>query len=55
MELAYIDVPDEFYRKRHPEAGSAGKGELQGMSVGNGGYTRLEFSIPVQRTHRLPW
>lgn len=45
MELAYIDVPEEYtgvviqkltYRK----------GALQGMSQAAGGYSRLEFSIP---------
>ena len=36
MELAFVDVPDEFSRK----------GELQGMSPTHGGYTRLQFLIP---------
>ncbi|MCD8122176.1 MAG: translational GTPase TypA [Clostridiales bacterium] len=45
MELAYIDVPEEFTRTIIQKLTSR-KGELQGMSPTNGGYTRLEFSIP---------
>ena len=45
MELAYIDVPDEFAGTVIQKL-SLRKGELQGMSAGNGGYTRMEFSIP---------
>lgn len=45
MELAYIDVPDEFTGAIIQKLTSR-KGELQGMSPANGGYTRLEFSIP---------
>ena len=45
MELAYIDVPDEF-SGNVIEKLSSRKGELQSMSTSNGGYTRLEFSIP---------
>lgn len=45
MELAYIDVPDEFSGAVIQKL-SARKGELQSMGSGSGGYTRLEFSIP---------
>ena len=45
MELAYVDVPDEFTGAVIQKLTSR-KGELQGMSPTNGGYTRLEFSIP---------
>ena len=45
MEQAVIDVPDEF-SGIVIEKLSFSKGELQGMSRSNGGYTRLEFLIP---------
>lgn len=45
MELAYIDVPEEFSGSVIEKL-SARKGELRNMSAANGGYTRLEFSIP---------
>ena len=45
MELAYIDVPEEFSGSVIQKLSNR-KGELQGMSPLNGGYTRLEFSIP---------
>ena len=45
MELAYVDVPDEFSGTVINKL-SMRKGELQGMSQTTGGYTRLEFSIP---------
>lgn len=45
MEIAYIDVPEEFAGAVIQKLTSR-KGELQGMSPANGGYTRLEFSIP---------
>lgn len=45
MELAYIDVPDEFSGAVIQKL-SARKGELLNMGTGSGGYTRLEFSIP---------
>ncbi|MEG7529884.1 MAG: translational GTPase TypA, partial [Hungatella sp.] len=45
MELAYIDVPEEFTGAVIQKL-TARKGELQGMSPANGGYTRLEFEIP---------
>ncbi len=45
MELAYIDVPEEFSGSVIQKLSNR-KGELQGMSPMNGGYTRLEFSIP---------
>lgn len=45
MELVYIDVPEEFAGNVIQKLSSR-KGELMGMSEGNGGYTRLEFSIP---------
>ena len=45
MEQAFIDVPDEF-SGIVIEKLSFRKGELQGMSRSNGGYTRLEFLIP---------
>jgi GTP-binding protein len=45
MEIAYIDVPEEFTGAVIQKL-TGRKGELQGMSPANGGYTRLEFSIP---------
>ncbi|SHO50520.1 translational GTPase TypA [Anaerocolumna xylanovorans] len=45
MERAIIDVPDEFTGTVIDKL-SQRKGELQGMSNGNGGYSRLEFIIP---------
>ena len=45
MELAYIDVPDEF-SGTVIEKLSQRKGELRSMGTATGGYTRLEFSIP---------
>ncbi len=45
MELAYIDVPDEFSGTVIQKL-SQRKGELQAMTPINGGYTRLQFSIP---------
>ena len=45
MELAYIDVPDEFSGAVIQKL-SQRKGELLGMTPINGGYTRLQFSIP---------
>ena len=48
MELAYIDVPDEFtgavIEKLRPAKGRASQYGL----YRNGGYTRLEFSIPAR-------
>lgn len=44
-ELAYVDVADEFSGAVIQRL-SERKGELQGMSVGDGGTTRLEFRIP---------
>ena len=45
MELAYIDVPEEFAGSVIEKL-SQRKGELQNMGTANGGYTRLEFIIP---------
>ncbi len=45
MEIAYIDVPEEF-SGTIIEKLSYRKGELQNIGMANGGYTRLEFSIP---------
>ena len=45
MELAYIDVPEEFSGSVIEKL-SQRKGELRSMGAASGGYTRLEFSIP---------
>lgn len=45
MEIAYIDVPEEFTGSVIEKL-SQRKGELQNMGAANGGYTRLEFKIP---------
>ena len=45
MEIAYVDVPEEFAGNVIQKLSSR-KGELQGMSALSGGYQRLEFSIP---------
>ena len=47
MELAYIDVPDEFSGSVIQKL-SARKGEMISMGAANGGYVRLEFSIPAR-------
>ncbi len=47
MELAYVDVPDEFSGTVIDKL-SQRKGELRSMGIGTGGYTRLEFSIPAR-------
>ena len=45
MEVAYVDVPDEFTGTVIDKL-SQRKGELSAMSASSSGYTRLEFSIP---------
>ena len=45
MEIAYVDVPDEFSGTVIQKL-SLRKGELQGMGKTSDGRTRLEFSIP---------
>lgn len=45
MEMAYVDVPDEF-TGAVIEKLSQRKGELLNMKPITGGYTRLEFNIP---------
>lgn len=45
MELAYVDVPDEFSGVVIEKL-SQRKGELRSMGSASGGYTRLEFLIP---------
>ena len=47
MELAYIDVPEEFSGSVIEKL-SQRKGELINMGTANGGYSRLEFSIPAR-------
>ena len=48
MELAYIDVPNEFAGAVIEKLGQR-KGELRSMgSISGGTYTRLEFSIPAR-------
>lgn len=45
MEIAYVDVPDEFTGAVIQKL-TGRKGELQGMSPIGGNSTRIEFSIP---------
>ena len=45
MELAYVDVPEEYTGVVIQKLTSR-TGALQGMSQAAGGYSRLEFSIP---------
>ena len=45
METVYIDVPEAFSGSVIEKL-SQRKGELMNMGAANGGYTRLEFSIP---------
>ncbi len=45
MELAYVDVPDEFTGSVIEKL-SQRKGEMTNMRPITGGYTRLEFNIP---------
>lgn len=48
MELAYIDVPNEYAGAVIEKLGQR-KGELRNMgSISGGTYTRLEFSIPAR-------
>ena len=47
MELAYIDIPEEFSGSVIQKLASR-KGELLTMGTGTGGYTRLEFRIPAR-------
>ncbi len=47
IEIAQVDVPDEF-TGAVIEKLSQRKGELRNMTPSNGGYTRLEFSIPAR-------
>ncbi|HBA63757.1 MAG TPA: translational GTPase TypA [Lachnospiraceae bacterium] len=47
IELAYIDVPEEFNGIVIDKL-SQRKGELRNMGSASGGYTRLEFSIPAR-------
>ena len=45
MEIAFVDVPDEFSGAVIQKLSSR-KGELIGMTPIHGGYTRCQFSIP---------
>lgn len=47
MEKVTIDVPEEFVGSVIEKLGSR-KGEMTNMYPANGGYTRLEFSIPAR-------
>ena len=47
MELAYVDVPEEYTGVIMEKLGQR-KGELRNMKTGSGSYTRLEFSIPAR-------
>ena len=47
IEVAYIDVPDEFTGTVIDKL-SQRKGELQNMGAAHDGYTRLEFLIPAR-------
>ena len=47
IETAFIDVPEEFSGVVIEKLSSR-KGELQNMAPFNGGYVRLEFSIPAR-------
>ena len=47
MEIAYIDVPEEFSGTVINMLNER-KGELQGMAPSNDGTTRLEFGIPAR-------
>lgn len=47
IETAFIDVPEEFTGTVIDKL-SQRKGELRNMGMSNGGYTRLEFSIPAR-------
>ena len=47
MEIAYVDVPDEF-SSTVIQLLSERKGELHGMSRASDGSTRLEFEIPAR-------
>ena len=45
MEIAYVDVPDDFTGAVIQKL-SQRKGELQNMGPISGGYTRIQFRIP---------
>ena len=54
MELAYIDVPEEFTGAVIQKL-TGRKGELQGMSPGRRRLHQTGVLHPVQRSDRLPW
>ncbi|MGL4790236.1 MAG: translational GTPase TypA [Anaerotignaceae bacterium] len=47
MEIVTVDVPEEFVGSIIEKLGSR-KGEMTDMRPSNGGYTRLQFSIPAR-------
>lgn len=47
MEIITVDVPEEFVGSVIEKLGSR-KGEMTDMHPSNGGYTRLQFSIPAR-------
>ena len=47
MEIAYIDVPEEFSGTVIQKLASR-KGELKSMGAARGGFVRLEFSVPAR-------
>ena len=47
MEIVTVDVPEEFVGSVIEKLGSR-KGEMTDMHPSNGGYTRLQFSIPAR-------
>ena len=53
MELAYVDVPEEYYRCRDPEAHQQ-KGRTSGHEPGQRRIYQTGIFHPVQRPHRLP-
>lgn len=47
MEIVTIDVPEEYMGSVIEKLGGR-KGEMTNMAPSNGGYTRIEFSIPAR-------
>ncbi|MCL2378725.1 MAG: translational GTPase TypA [Defluviitaleaceae bacterium] len=47
MEIAAIDIPDEFSGVVIQKL-STRKGEMRNMTIGQTGYTRIQFSIPAR-------
>ena len=55
MEIAYVDVPDEFSGTVIQNSSASVKASFSGMSRASDGSTRLEFDNPGTRPDWFPW